>query len=432
MSELRQLLRVLRHRDFRLLWLANTASFVGDRIVAVALALFVIDLTGSATDLGFVLASYTVPLIGFLLIGGVVADRLPRHLLAVVTDLVRCALHGLLALLIVIGEVRIWHVVVIGVLFGAAEAFYRPAATALLPQTVPEDEIQEANAVTSMFANLSEFAGPALATALVLGLGPAWAFGLDAATFLVSAALLVRVHPRARADDARAHNEAPAAPATIWSDVRDGFAEVRSRSWVWATLAALCVGLFVMFAPLQVVGAVVAEEQYGDVAVFGYIWIAFGLGTIAGSLIALRWRPRYPIRVAMLLTLPWPVAIAAYAAGAPLPAMLATMVVAGWGVSLFDVWWVTALAERIPPDKLSRVTSYDWMGSLALIPLGFILAGPLAEAVGATEMLLGGAAIGLVAFAFGLLPHGTRMLERVDVHAPAVAAPEAHAHVAGV
>jgi MFS family permease len=431
MSELRQLLRVLRHRDFRLLWLANTASFVGDRIVTVALALFVIDLTGSATDLGFVLASYTVPLIGFLLIGGVIADRLPRHLLAVVTDLVRCALHGLLALLIVIGDVRIWHVVVIGVLFGTAEAFYHPAVRALLPQTVPEDEIQEANAVTSMFANLSEFAGPALATALVLGLGPAWAFGLDAATFLVSAALLVRVHPRARAG-AGADTAAPVAATTVWSDVRDGFAEVRSRSWVWATLAAFCIGLFVMFAPLQVVGAVVAEEQYDDVAVYGYIWAAFGLGTIAGSLTALRWRPRYPMRMAMLLTLPWPFAIAAYAAGAPLPAMLAAMVIAGCGVSLFDVWWLTAIAERIPPDKLSRVTSYDWMVSLALIPLGFILAGPVSESVGATEMLLGGAAIGLVAFAFGLLPRGTRMLERIDVHPPAVAAPEAHVHMPGV
>jgi MFS family permease len=434
MSDLRQLLRVLRHRDFRLLWLANTASFVGDRIVTVALALFVIDLTGRATDLGFVLASYTVPLIGFLLIGGVIADRLPRHLLAVVTDLVRCVLHGLLALLIVTGDVRIWHVVVIGVLFGTAEAFYQPAVRALLPQTVPEDEIQEANAVTSMFANLSEFAGPALATALVLGLGPAWAFGLDAATFLVSAALLVRVHPRARAHDragAGADGPVPVA-ATIWGDVRDGFAEVRSRSWVWATLAAFCIGLFVMFAPLQVVGAVVAEEQYDDVAVYGYVWAAFGLGTIGGSLLALRWRPRYPMRMAMLLTLPWPFAIAAYAAGAPLPAMLAAMVIAGCGVSLFDVWWLTAIAERIPPDKLSRVTSYDWMVSLALIPLGFILAGPVSEAVGATELLLGGAAIGLVAFAFGLLPHGTRMLERRDVARATGATPEAHAHVPGV
>ena len=155
MTAVSHLPRVLRHRDFRLLWLANSASVVGDRIVVVALALFVVSLTGSATDLGLVLTAYGLPLIVFLLIGGVVADRLPRHRLAVATDVVRCALHALLAVLIVTGEVRIWHVMAIGVVFGTAEAFYRPAASGLLPQTVPEDEIQAANATTMMFENVA-------------------------------------------------------------------------------------------------------------------------------------------------------------------------------------------------------------------------------------------------------------------------------------
>jgi len=275
MPGLRQLLRVLRHRDFRLLWLASSASMVGDRIVTVAIALFVVDLTGSATDLGLVLAAYSLPLIGFLLVGGVFADRLPRHLVVVATDLVRFALHALLALLIVTGEVRIWHVVAIGLLFGAAEAFFRPAATGLLPQTVPEDEIQEANAVTTLFGNVAEFAGPALATALVLGFSPAAAFALDAATFLLSAALLVRVRPRERGAPA----PAPAAPPpSVWGDVRAGFAEVRSRSWVWATLTAFCIALFFALAPLFVVGPLVATEHYGDIAVFGYVFAASAPG----------------------------------------------------------------------------------------------------------------------------------------------------------
>ena len=414
------LLRVLRHRDFRLLWLANSASVVGDRIVTVALALFVIDLTGSATDLGIVLAAYSVPLIGFLLVGGVFADRLPRHLVVVGTDLVRFALHALLAVLIVTGEVRIWHLVVIGVLFGSAEAFYRPAATGLLPQTVPEAEIQEANAVTGMFQNIAEFAGPALATLLVLGFSPAAAFAIDGATFLVSAALLVRVHPRDR-------GVAPAAPAaapSVWGDVREGFAEVRSRSWVWATLASFCVALFVALAPLFVLGPIVAREQYGDLAVFGYVFAAFGGGTVLGSLVALRWRPRYPMRQGMTFVLLWPVAIALFAGGAPLVLVVATMVLAGSFLALFDVWWLTALAERIPPDKLSRVTSYDWTVSLGLVPLGYVLAGPAADAFGASEVLLGGSLIAFVAFALGLVPRGTRMLERLDVDDhPAAAVP---------
>jgi MFS family permease len=411
MPGLRQLLRVLRHRDFRLLWLANSASVVGDRIVTVALALFVVDLTGSAVDLGVVLAAYSVPLVVLLLVGGVFADRLPRHLVVVGTDLVRFVLHALLAILIVTGDVRIWHVVVIGVLFGTAEAFYRPAATALLPQTVPEDEIQEGNAVTAMFANVAEFAGPALATLLVLGLSPAAAFGLDAATFLVSAALVVRVRPRERG--AAAAGE-PDTPATVLGDIRIGFAEVRSRSWVWATLAVFCIALFCAFAPLAVVGPIVAREEYGDIAVFGWVFAAFGAGMIAGSLAGLRWRPRYPMRQAMTIVLLWPAAMVLYAAGAPLGVVVPASVVAGAGVALFDIWWLTALAERIPPDKLSRVTSYDWAVSLGLVPLGYVLAGPAADAFGASEVLLGGSIIAVAVLALGLLPRDTRMLERLE------------------
>jgi MFS family permease len=412
MADLRQLLRVLRHRDFRLLWLANSASVVGDRIVTVALALFVVELTGSATDLGIVLAAYSVPLVFFMLVGGVFADRLPRHLVVVGTDLVRFALHALLALLIVIGEVRIWHLVVIGVLFGSAEAFYRPAATGLLPQTVPEHEIQEANAVTTMFGNIAEFAGPALATALVLGLSPAAAFALDAATFLVSALLLVRVRPRERGVPAEV--QPFEGRASVLGDIRVGFEEVRSRSWVWATLAAFCIALFCALAPLFVVGPLVAEEQYGDIAVFGLVFASFGAGMIAGSLAALRWRPRYPMRQAMTCVLLWPVALAMFAAGAPLAVVVPAMVVSGAGIALFDVWWLTALAERIPPDKLSRVTSYDWTVSLGLVPLGYVLAGPAADALGATQVLLGGSIIAFVVLALGSLPHETRMLERRD------------------
>ncbi len=400
---------VLRHRDFRLLWIAGSASMLGDGLVTVALALFVMDLTGSASDLGLVLTAYNVPLVALLVLGGVVADRLPRHLLVVCTDLARFVLHGLLALLIVTGEVRVWHLVAIGVLFGSAEAIFRPAATGLLPQTVPEDEIREANAVTAMAQNVAHLAGPALATALVLGAGAGAAFGLDAATFLVSAALLVRVRPRARGT---AEPAVSGAPSSVWADVRQGFAEVRSRSWVWATLVAFSVALCCSLAPLFVVGPVVAVERYHEPAMFGLVLAAFGAGTIAGSLAALRLRPRYPLRRAMTFMLLWPAAIALYAAGAP-PAIVApAMACAGAGAALFDIWWLTALAERIPPDRLSRVASYDWMLSLGLMPVGFLLAGPAAAAVGAPGVLLGGAVVAFAGLVLGLLPRETRMLER--------------------
>ena len=406
---MRDLLRVLRHRDFRLLWLAQSTSVIGDRIVTVALALFVIDLTGNATDLGLVLSAHALPMVAFLLIGGVWADRLPRHRVMVATDLARFALHALLAVLIFTDTVHIWQIVVIEMLFGTAEAFFRPAAAGLLPQTVPESEIQEANAVTTTFSNIAEFVGPALATALVLGVGAGTAFAVDAASFLVSAAFLIRVRPRRRAVA-----ETVMPRATVWLELRQGFREVRARSWVWATLLAFCVALFVGFAPWAVLGPSVATEQYSSIGFYGLVTAALGAGTIAGSLIGIRWRPRHPMRLAMLAILLWPVAMILFAAGVTLVVVTPAFVIAGAGVALFDVWWLTALAERIPADKLSRVTSYDWMVSLGLMPLGYLLAGPLAGAFGAEEVLLGGSAVALLALAMGLLPAETRMLERID------------------
>jgi MFS family permease len=413
MTNFGQMTHVLRHRDFRFLWLAQSSSVIGDRIVTVALALFVIDLTGSATDLGLVFAAQSLPLVAFLLIGGVWADRLPRHRVMIVTDLVRFALHGLLAVLIFTGSVEIWQLVAIEMMFGTAEAFFRPAATGLLPQTVPDAQLQQASAVIGLFENVAEFAGPALATALVLGAGAGSAFALDAATFLLSAAFLARVRPRSRA--------APVQPTgapereTFWKGIREGTHEVRARAWVWGTLAAFCVALFTGLAPWFVLGPVVARQQYGHIGIYGLVAAALGIGTIIGSFIGVSWRPRYPMRYAMVAIVLWPPAAVLFAAGVTLVIVVPVTVIGGVGIALFDVWWTTALAERIPADKLSRVSSYDWMVSLGLLPLGYVLAGPLAEALGAVEVLLGGSALACVALALGLLPRETRMLERLDL-----------------
>ncbi len=410
MRGLGQIRRVLGHRDFRFLWLAQSSSVIGDNIVLVALALFVVARTGSATDLGLVLAAQALPLVTFLLIGGVWADRLPRHRVMIATDLVRFTLHGLLAVLIFSGAVRIWHVVVIEVLFGAAEAFFRPAAAGLLPQTVPETDIQEATALSTMSNNVAEFAGPALATALVLGAGAGWAFAVDAATFLLSAAFLTRVRPRPRGMPA---TELIREQSGMWAEVRDGLREVRSRAWVWATLASFCVALFCGLAPWYVLGPLVARQQYGHLGVYGLVETAFGFGTIVGSLVGLGWRPRFPLRAAMLAISLWPGSSILYAAGVSLVVVIPTSVIAGTGIALFDVWWLTALAERIPPEKLSRVTSYDWMVSTGLLPLGYLLAGPLAASLGAVDVLIGGSVLAFVAFALGLLPREPRRLERL-------------------
>jgi MFS family permease len=389
---------VLRQRNFLFLFLGQAASTIGDRIVYVALALYVTDI-GSPTDVGLVLAAATFPLVAFLLLGGVWADRLPRHKVMIVTDLARFVLHAVLAALIFTDEVEIWHIVVIEALFGTAEAFFRPAYTGLVPQTVPEDRIQDAKAATGALETVAEFAGPAIATGLVLGLGAGWAFALDALTFLVSAAFLVRVRPRARGVVAERQS--------VLLEMREGWTEVRSRAWVWVTLVVFALAVLLCFAPYTTLGPTVAEEHYGSTGVYGLLAAAMGVGTMAGALLGFRLRPRHPMRVGMLAVMAWPAVTVAFALGLPLPLLVPLFLGAGVGLALFGVWWETALAERIPPSRLSRVSSYDWMMSLALLPIGYLLAGPLGESLGAWEILAAGSVLATAALAAGACVRGT-------------------------
>jgi MFS family permease len=396
---------VLRHREFRLLFLGQTASTIGDRVVLVALALYVTDV-GSPSDVGIVLAAHALPLVAFVLIGGVWADRLPRHRLMLATDVVRAALHGLLAALIFLGTPPIWSIALIEIGFGTAEAFFRPAYTGLVPQTVPEGELQHANAATSFVRNISELLGPALATGLVLGLGAGWAFAADAMTFVVSAGLLAAMRPRARGE------RLPR--ARMRHELRDGWRQVRSRQWVWVTIGAFTLTLLAAWAPYLTLGASVAEDVYGSVGVYGALSSAIGAGTVIGSVAALRWRPRHPLRFAFSWVLPWPIAVGAFAAGLTLWLVVPLCLLAGFGITLFDVAWETALAQRIPAHALSRVSSFDWMGSLALMPLGYVAAGPLGEAVGNVEVVAVGAGLGLLTSATALLTPGVWRLERLQ------------------
>jgi hypothetical protein len=275
-----------------------------------------------------------------------------------------------------------------------------------LPQTVPEQEIQQANALSTLSHNLGEFAGPALATALVLGLGAGWAFAADAATFAVSAAFLVRVRPRPR-------GEAPER-SSVLDELREGFGEVRSRAWVWVTILVFSLALLVSFAPYMTLGPTVAKDLYGGLGVYGLLAAVMGAGTVLGALVGFRWRPRFPMRAAFLWVLPWPLATTAFALGLPLALLVALFAVTGVGLALFGIWWETALAQRVPPHLLSRVTAYDWMGSLALLPLGYLLAGPVGEALGPREVLAAGGAIAFACIAAGLFVRETWTLRRLD------------------
>ncbi|MGH2867541.1 MAG: MFS transporter [Solirubrobacteraceae bacterium] len=399
-------LRVLRHPDFRYLFLGQSASAVGDQAVIVALALYITQRTGSATDLGLVLAAQSVPLVVLLLFGGVWADRLPRHRIMIVADWARAVLHGTLAVLILAGGASVVEMVVIEALFGAARAFFQPAYTGLLPQTIPDGLVQDAQALSASTENVAILVGPALGTALVLGVGAGEAFVLDAATFVLSAALLARVRPRARgqAPPARAQ------PASVLAELREGFSEVRSRPWVWVTIAAFTGAVLFGYAQWYALAPVIARDHYGGAGLFGVLESVAGAGAVIGSLIGLRWRPARPLLAGLLLIMAWPLQNVLFALGAPVAVMIISAVASGYGFSLFGIWWETALARHIPAAALSRVSAYDWMGSLALLPVGFAIAGPLAGNFSARVVLGVGGGLTLAMLILALLPRSTREL----------------------
>ena len=409
-------LRVLRLPDFRYLFLGQAASVIGDRVVLVALALYITQRTGSPTDLGLVLGAQTLALVALLLFGGVWADRLPRQRIIIATDLTRAALHGLLAALIFAGALSIWELVVIEILFGGAQAFFQPAYTGLIPQTVPASLLQDAKAITETIANLAFLIGPAIATLLVLGVGAGEAFALDAVTFVVSALLTMRVRARPVAEgadeDASVDTDAAAAveSRSVLRDLHDGWREVRSRTWVWVTIVVFTGAVMCVYAPWYALAPIIARDQYGSAGVFGVLESVAGVGAVVGALLALRWRPRHPLAAGLLLTLAWPVQDGLFALRAPVGVVVVFAFATGFGFSLLMIWWETALARHIPPRALGRVSAWDWMGSLALLPVGYLVAGPLADAIGAQTVLGIGCLVGLGLLMLSLVPRSVRRL----------------------
>lgn len=409
MASLKQATTVLRHRDFRLLFWGQAASSLGSNAVMVAMAIYITRTTGSASDLGLILAAGTVPLVVLVLFGGVWADRLPRHRVMIVSDLIRALAHAVLAVLILSGSARVWEIALIEVVFGAAWAFFQPAYTGLVPQTVPEDELQAARALTETVWNLSMVLGPALGTILVLTIGAGEAFALDAASFLISAVTLVPIRPRARG------RQSQAVPSeTVLHALAAGFREVSSRPWVWVTISAFSVVLMCSFATWQALGPLVVRDVYGHVGLFGVFVALYGVGSVTGSAIGTVWRSRRPLRDGLLFAAAWPGMSIVVALALPRVLVGVWMCLAGIQSGLFMVMWETSLARHIPPSALSRVSSYDWMGSLSLLPIGFVLAGPLASVFGARTVLGVGGAIGVVALLLTLVPHSTRHLSDVS------------------
>jgi MFS family permease len=365
-------LTVLRQRDFRLVFGAFAVSVLGDRMVNIALAFAVLELGGSPSEIGIVLACRTLPLVASVLIGGVVADRVSRRAVMVASDLSRVATQGALAALLITGAPAIWIVATLSGLTGAATGFFSPASTGLLPAVVAPEHLQQANGLRATAMSGGEIVGPALAGVLVASAAPGWALAIDAATFAVSAAFLAGLRLPARV---------PRRATSFLRDMREGWRAFRSRSWVWSIVAAASLGNM-LWAAFGVLGPVVAKQDLGGAAVWGTIMAAMGVGALAGALIAIRARPRRPLVVSLFAITMFAVPLALLAAESPPALIAAATFLAGGGMMLGISLYESTFQRRVPGDVLSRVSAYDWFGSLALAPLGYAIWGPIAEAIG--------------------------------------------------
>jgi MFS family permease len=362
----------LRERPFRLLFLGQAVSLLGDGMVGVALAFAVLEETGSASDLGIVLAARTVPLVAFLLAGGVWADRLPRRALMVTTDLVRLAAHGAMAALLIAGEPGVWALAALAALAGAASAFFNPAITGIMPAVVSSERLQQANALRGLTEAAGRIAGPALAGVLVVTVGPGWALAVDAATFGVSAAFLAAIPMPARV---------PVERRSFLADLREGWDDFRARTWLWTTVGSTTFGNM-MFAAYFVLGPLVADRELGGADAWALIVSTFGVGLLVGGIVLLQMDPQRPALVATLAVALYTLPLAFLAIPAPAPVTAAAALLAGAGLAVANNLWETTQQRHVPDELLSRVTSYDWFGSLAAVPVGMLLWGPVAEQIG--------------------------------------------------
>jgi MFS family permease len=390
-------------REFRLLFLGRTTSFVGNAFANVALAFAVLELTGSKADLGYVLAARSVPQVVFLLAGGIWADRLPRHHVMVVSNVVSGLTQGAVAALLLSGQARIWHLAVLAALNGMSSAFFFPASTGIVPQTVPRPMLQSANALLRLGLNASFIGGAALGGLVVGATSPGVGIAVDAASFFLAAASLgaMRMPATLRMEG-----------SSFLTELREGWREFSSRTWLWAIVAQFAVVNAVEQGTEQVLGPAIAKAHLGGATGWGLVLTAGSIGLLAGGLVILRLRPERTLLAATLgfmLTIPF---LLALSIPGPLAVVAAAAALAGIGIEVFSVLWDTTLQQEIAQEKLSRVSSYDALGSFVLTPLGLAVAGPVAQAAGTRETILGAAALSFTATLAVLASRDVRTIRR--------------------
>jgi MFS family permease len=370
----------LAERDFRLVFSSTTVSAVGDGVAYIALAFAVLHIShDSPAAVGAVLACRQAAAAAVTLAAGVIADRLPRHLVLVAVASVQAAVQTVVGLLLVGGHATVFLLAVLGVVYGLADGFVIPAQNGLVPAVVSSSRLQQANALLGLSRSILGFGAPALGGVLVAAGTPGGAILVDAASFAVAAALLARVRVEPRADLAE--------PEPFLRELREGWGEFRRQRWIFNTIVFFGVGNLDRQA-WPVLAPLVVKEHYGGATHFGFVGAAFGAGLVLGGVVTLRWRPSRPLLVSCLCAAPFGLGTWLLAFLVPYPVLLAGQVVAGTGLAIHLALWFTVFQQQVPEHARARVSSYDALGSFVLVPLGTAVVGPVAALAGIRPTLI--------------------------------------------
>lgn len=396
----------LRHAAFRHLAIGRLVTTFGNSMAPIALAFAVLDLTGSVRDLGLVVGVRSLMNVVFLLIGGVVADRIPRQHIMVVSGALAASTQAVVAFLVLSGTATIPSLMALSAVNGIVTAFAFPAASALVPQTVPADLLQPANAFNRLGANTAMIIGASVGGILVAAIGPGWVLVVDAATFAVAAVAfsLVRVRPIVM----------PTAARNPLRDLRDGWREFTSHTWLWTVVLGFMLLNSAYAAALGVLGPAVADNTIGRQA-WGLVLAVHTLGMVLGALIALRIRVHRLLRLGVICKLGVIPMIAAMAQAPRLAILIPAALLSGIAYEQFGIAWESTMQRYIPAEKLARVYSYDALGSWIAIPIGQVAAGPAALIWGTSTALIVAAVAILIAVLAMLCSRDVRTLPTISV-----------------
>lgn len=396
MNKFQKNVQAFQHTSFRYLFFGRLFTVLGNGIAPIALAFAVLDIGGSASDLGIVVASRSLCNVLFLLVGGVVADRYSRSRVLVSSAVVAAVSQAIVAWSVLDGSATVISLTLLGALNGAAAGIALPASSALVPQVVPATDLRQANALIQLGIYGGTVMGASLGGIITSAVGPGWGLAIDAMGFAVSAPLYFLIRVKS--------NKAAASQGNILRDIKEGWAEFAGRSWIWSIVLQFAIINVAFNGIVVVLGPMIADASFGR-ARWGIIVAAHSAGLIAGSFLAMKWHPRRDLFIGAMLAGLYALPIFMLSQNASAALLIVGFFIAGMSLGLFGVTWAHSLQTHIPPDKLARVYAYDAMGSFIAIPFGQLVAGPLATHFGMSAVLLMSAlAVVMATACVGLVP----------------------------